>query len=95
MTGTCTAPSRAAAEPREDELGTVAHHQQHPVAVRHPEPREAGRDDVHLGGSLGVGEVALAEGEREERPVGMQPCLRREQLGQAPAGAILDGVRHA
>ena len=35
-------------QPGEDELGAVAHHQQHAVAVSHPEPCEAGRDDVHL-----------------------------------------------
>ena len=82
-------------EPGEDELGAVAHHQQHPVAVPHAEPGEARRDDVHLRRRLGVGEVTLAEGEGEERPVGMGLRLRREQRRQAPAGAILEGVRHA
>ena len=83
------------AEPREDEFGTVPHHQQNPVSVSDPEPGEAGGNHVRLRRGLGIGEVALAEREGEERPVGVQPRLRGEQLRQAPARAIRNGERHA
>ena len=52
---------------------------------RTPSRGEAGGNHVRLRRGLGIGEVALAEREGEERPVGVQPRLRGEQLRQAPA----------
>ena len=83
------------AEPRDDELCAIAHHQENTIAVPDAEAGEARGGDVRRGRGLGVGELALAQGERQERPVGMRARLRREQLRQAPVGTIGNGERHA